>query len=146
MAIPSPRRTLSRTRPRERSRLTTAIQPNAAANGSWLGQVEAVGDCPPGRRVCQGGAASGGRGIRTLGRLATSPVFKTGAIGRSAIPPDRSRKRSRELSHPSAEGGPTPFVGTQAVPHSSREFHAVEERRQAAQQARTGGSRIAAIE
>lgn len=31
--------------------------------------------------------ANGGGGIRTLGRLATSPVFKTGAIGRSATPP-----------------------------------------------------------
>jgi len=31
---------------------------------------------------------SGGGEIRTLERLATSPVFKTGAIGRSATPPD----------------------------------------------------------
>src|ERR1700687_2362496 len=31
--------------------------------------------------------ASGGGEIRTRGRLATSPVFKTGAIGRSATPP-----------------------------------------------------------
>ena len=30
---------------------------------------------------------SGETGIRTLGHLAESPVFKTGAIGRSAISP-----------------------------------------------------------
>ena len=29
----------------------------------------------------------GGTGIRTLGRLSPSPVFKTGAFNRSAIPP-----------------------------------------------------------
>ncbi len=33
------------------------------------------------------GFASGETGIRTLGTLAGTPVFKTGAIGRSAISP-----------------------------------------------------------
>src|SRR5262249_56284361 len=34
---------------------------------------------------------SGGGGIRTLGRVAPTPVFKTGAIGRSATPPGNFR-------------------------------------------------------
>ena len=35
------------------------------------------------------GFMSGETGIRTLGTLAGTPVFKTGAIGRSAISPGR---------------------------------------------------------
>ncbi len=34
---------------------------------------------------------NGGRGIRTLEHVAVLPVFKTGAIGRSAIPPGEKR-------------------------------------------------------
>jgi hypothetical protein len=52
-------------------------------SGVWsLGKMlPAIGDCsdPHGR--------SGGGGIRTLAGLASRPVFKTGAIGRSATPP-----------------------------------------------------------
>ena len=33
-------------------------------------------------------ALGGGSGIRTHGELAPTPVFKTGALNRSAIPPD----------------------------------------------------------
>src|SRR6516162_11724686 len=33
---------------------------------------------------------SGGEGIRTLERLATSPVYQTGAINRSATPPGKT--------------------------------------------------------
>ena|SRR5581483_88161 len=36
---------------------------------------------------------SGGGGIRTHGRLAASPVFKTGAMSRSATPPGRGKTR-----------------------------------------------------
>ncbi len=45
---------------------------------------------------------SGGSGIRTHERLAASPVFKTGAINRSAIPPDahvKVRQDSLPLAH-----------------------------------------------
>jgi hypothetical protein len=40
------------------------------------------------------GFMSGETGIRTLGTLAGTPVFKTGAIGRSAISPGRMLWRS----------------------------------------------------
>ena len=40
------------------------------------------------------GFKSGETGIRTLGTLAGTPVFKTGAIGRSAISPGRMLLRS----------------------------------------------------
>ena len=40
------------------------------------------------------GFMSGETGIRTLGTLAGTPVFKTGAIGRSAISPGRMLLRS----------------------------------------------------
>ena len=33
------------------------------------------------------GASGGGSGIRTHGDIAATPVFKTGALNRSAIPP-----------------------------------------------------------
>gem|GEM_PF-6384353 len=35
--------------------------------------------------------SGGGREIRTLEGLSSSPVFKTGAINRSAIPPQRAK-------------------------------------------------------
>ena len=40
------------------------------------------------------GFMSGETGIRTLGTLAGTPVFKTGAIGHSAISPGRMLRRS----------------------------------------------------
>lgn len=52
-------------------------------------------------------AYSGGGGIRTLGRLAPSPVFKTGAIGRSATPPVGrvcQFTTQRAMSHPTRKG------------------------------------------
>jgi hypothetical protein len=41
----------------------------------------------------------GGSGIRTHGDIAASPVFKTGALNRSAIPPNL------EIIEPSGSGG-----------------------------------------
>ncbi len=41
------------------------------------------------RLALAGGVEGGEAGIRTLGRVTPSPVFKTGAIGRSATSPAR---------------------------------------------------------
>src|SRR5690606_32908366 len=45
--------------------------------------------------------SGGGREIRTLGGLSPSPVFKTGAINRSAIPPHREAGMLLQFCFPS---------------------------------------------
>ena len=56
---------------------------------------------------------SGETGIRTLGTLAGTPVFKTGAIGRSAISPGRMLLRSsRTVNVPVFEQTQSPTTGS----------------------------------
>ena len=56
---------------------------------------------------------SGETGIRTLGTLAGTPVFKTGAIGRSAISPGRMLLRSsRTVNVPEFEQTQSPTTGS----------------------------------
>jgi hypothetical protein len=57
-------------------------RPLDAADDASLTEIRAV---EPNREN-----PSGGGGIRTRGRVAPSPVFKTGAFDRSATPPGRS--------------------------------------------------------
>ena len=59
------------------------------------------------------GFKSGETGIRTLGTLAGTPVFKTGAIGRSAISPGRMLLRSsRTVNVPVFEQTQSPTTGS----------------------------------
>lgn len=70
--------------------------------------------------------ASGGGEIRTLGRLATSPVFKTGAIGRSATPPvvlkssgESRRQQAKRLDF----GSLLHIPGARLPRHCGQHFH-----------------------
>src|SRR5262245_47650459 len=56
---------------------------------------------------------SGGGGIRTHGTLADPPVFKTGALNRSATPPTKEEARStKQEAREEPERRLLPGVGT----------------------------------
>jgi hypothetical protein len=75
------------------------------------------------------GVSGGGGGIRTHGTVSRTPVFKTGALNRSATPPRycchiafrflhaRGSKRLRPASYPTSfDGASTAFCAPQSTP------------------------------
>ena len=72
------------------SRRCPAPRPAGDAARTWIGGPVSLDGDAAADNIAAGKstATGGGSGIRTHGELAPTPVFKTGALNRSAIPPE----------------------------------------------------------
>src|SRR6516225_6440444 len=100
--------------------------------GHWFDTVARAGGSAVGSsrsRTAQ--VTSGGGGIRTLERLATSSVFKTDAIGHSATPPGsvlflRTDAASRGFTRPARTSPIYPMTEGIASRRSGAALHALD--------------------
>ena len=70
-------------------------RPSAASSGDSRSRPRARSPTSNQQPRADPGSANGGGGIRTRGPLSRTPVFKTGALNRSATPPDRNLTPAR---------------------------------------------------